>query len=197
MSTLTQQLITAEQFYNLPHPTDGSRQELIRGVVNSMPPPGTYHGVCCARLARRLGTHAEENNLGHVASNDSGFITERDPDTVRGPDLSFWSLERLPQLPAEGYVAVVPDLVVEVVSPSDVFARISKKVEHYLRHQVNLIWVVLPAERSVTVYRLGREQRTLGDAETLTGEEVLPGFSCPVAALFPEVAPSYTSRGQE
>jgi Uma2 family endonuclease len=85
MTIATQRLITAEEFLQMPDPPDGSRQELVRGVIETMPPPSTYHGVCCSRLNRRIGNFVEERNLGHLASNDSGFITERDPDTVRGP----------------------------------------------------------------------------------------------------------------
>ena len=185
MSVVTHRLITAEEFSLMPDPPDGSRQELVRGVIETMPPPSTYHGVCCARLGRRLGNFVEEKNLGFIASNDSGFITERDPDTVRGPDLSFWIRERLPQLPAEGYVALAPDLVVEVVSPSDVFSRINKKLQHYLKHQVRLIWLVLPEDRSVTVYRPQAAPVTLVNSDQLSGEDVLPGFTCPVQELFP------------
>ena len=100
MSTVGQRLITAEEFLRMPDPPDGSRQELVRGVIETRPPLDIHHRVYCARLRRRLGNFVEETNAGHLASNDSGFITERDPDTVRGPDLAFWSRERLPQLPA-------------------------------------------------------------------------------------------------
>jgi Uma2 family endonuclease len=182
---VAQKLITAEEFIRMPSPGDGSRQELVRGVIETMPPPSTYHGVCCARLNRRLANLIEDQGLGFLASNDSGFITERDPDTVRGPDLSFWSRERLPQLPLEGYVRIVPDLVVEVLSPSDVWVRVNRKVQHYLKHQVRLIWIVVSEDRSVTVYRPGQSQVLLTNSDVLTGEDVLPGFRCTVAELFP------------
>jgi Uma2 family endonuclease len=185
MTVATQRLITAEEFLRMPDPPDGSRQELVRGVIETMPARSTYHRVCRGRLGRRLGNFVEEKGLGHLASNDSGFITERDPDTVRGPDLSFWSRERLPQLPTDGYVTVAPDLVVEVVSPNDEFARVHKKIQHYLKHQVRLIWLVLPEDRSVTVYRPQAAPVTLTNSDVLSGEDVLPGFVCPVHELFP------------
>ena len=127
MATVAQKLITAEEFFRMPEPADGSQQELVRGVIVNMPPPGGRHGVCCAKVSRRIGNFVEEKGLGVVASNDTGFISERDPDTVRGPDVSFWSRERLPEVP-EGYVSIAPDLVVEVVSPSDHYSRIQKKL---------------------------------------------------------------------
>jgi len=169
----------------MPDPPDGSRQELVRGVIETMPPPSTYHGVCCLEVGYRLRKFVGEKRLGFVASNDSGFITERDPDTVRGPDLSFWTRQRLPELPLDGYVSIAPDLVVEVVSPNDVFARVHKKIQHYLKHQVRLIWLVLPEDRSVTVYRPQAAPATLGNSDLLSGEDVLPGFACPVHELFP------------
>jgi Uma2 family endonuclease len=127
VTTKARKLITAEEFARMPDPPDGSRQELVRGVIETMPRPSTYHGGCCSRIGRRLANFVEDNNLGHLACNDAGFITERDPDTVRGPDLSFWTRGRLPELPKEGYVSIAPDLVVEVVSPNDVFARAPRR----------------------------------------------------------------------
>lgn len=185
MSTATAKLITAEEFFRMPAPPDGSLQELVRGRVETMPPPSTYHGVCCMRIGRRLDAFVDANNLGWVASNDSGFVTERDPDTVRGPGLSFWTRDRLPQLPTEGYVAVVPDLVVEVLSPHDFFARFQRKLLHYLHHKVRLIWVLMPEDRSVSVYRPGCEPVLLSNSDELTGDDVLPGFRCRVNELFP------------
>ena len=181
----TAKLLTAEEFYALPQPLDGSRQELVRGRIEAMPPPSTYHGVCCMEIGFRLRLYLREHPIGWLASNDSGFITERDPDTVRGPDLSFWTRERLPQLPATGYVALAPDLVVEVVSPSDVFARLERKLLHYLQHRIRLIWVLAPEDRSISVYRPGHEPTLPTTANTLSGEDVLPGFQCQISDLFP------------
>lgn len=183
MTATAQKLITAEEFARMPDPPDGSQQELVQGVIVTMPPPGGRHGACCSRINRRLATLVEDNNLGTVFSNDAGFITERDPDTVRGPDVSFWSREQLPEVPV-GYIQVPPDLVVEVVSPSDQYSRIQKKVKHYLEKGVRLIWVADPEDCSVTVYRNGDTMKILSESETLTGEDVLPGFTCRVGDLF-------------
>src|ERR1700683_3700384 len=143
MSVVTQRLITAEEFMQLPDPPDGSRQELVRGVIVTMPPPKPPHGACCSRIARRLGMLVEERKLGEVFSNDTGFISARNPDSVRGPDLAFWSLERMPRVPTT-YADVPPDLAVEVVSPDDHFSRIQSKVRHYLAIGVQIVWVVDP-----------------------------------------------------
>ncbi len=184
MATVGQRLITAEEFARMPAAADGSRQELVRGVIETMPPPGALHGACCSRIDRRLGTFVEAQQLGHVCCNDTGFISERSPDTVRGPDVSFWSRERLPVLPS-GYPEIPPDLAVEVVSPNDHYSRVQGKVRHYLGRGVRLVWVVDPEDRSVTVYRRQQQASILGETDTLSGEDVIPGFSCRVADLLP------------
>jgi Uma2 family endonuclease len=137
MATVSQNLITAEEFFRMPSPPDGSQQELVQGRVITMPPPGGRQGVCCLKLGRRIGNFVEEHQLGTVTSNDTGFITERNPDTVRGPDLSYWSRDRLPQV-AEGYIDIPPDLAVEIISPTDHYSRIQQKVRHYLNCGVRL-----------------------------------------------------------
>jgi len=135
-------------------------------------------------MDRRLGNYVESNKLGNVLCNDTGFISERDPDTVRGADVSFWSKERLPEIP-RGYIQIVPDFAVEVVSPTDHYGRIQAKVENYLARGVRLVWVVDPIDRSVTVFRPGQQMVILTENAILTGEDVVPGFSVPVAELFP------------
>ncbi len=108
MSAITQKrLLTAEEFFLLPDPGDGSQQELVRGEVITMPPPGGMHGVSCGKAVRRIGNYVEENDRGTVACNDTGFITERGPDSVRGPDIAYWSKERLQEVPV-GYIEIAP-----------------------------------------------------------------------------------------
>jgi Uma2 family endonuclease len=184
MATVTRKLLTAEEFAQLPEPPDGAKQELVRGEIVTTPPPGGRHGVCCLKVGRRLGKYIEENGLGTVASDDTGFISERNPVTVRGPDLSYWSKERLGEVP-DGYVAIPPDLAVEVVSPNDHYSLVQGKVRHYLARGVRLVWVVDPEDRSVTAYRAKQQATILGETDTLTGEDVVPGFSCRVVDLFP------------
>ena len=84
--------------------------------------------------------------------------------------MSFWSRERLPEIP-EGYIEIPPDLAVEVVSPSDHYSRAQKKVRHHLTHGVRLVWVVDPQDRSVTVYRSRQQATILEENDTLSGED--------------------------
>ena len=118
MSTATEtKLLTAEEFFLLPNPGDGSQQELVRGEIITMPPPGGLHGVSCSKADRRIGNFVEGKDCGTVTANDTGFITERGPDSVRGPDVAYWSKEPLPVVPV-GYIEIAPDMLVEVLSPS-------------------------------------------------------------------------------
>jgi Uma2 family endonuclease len=183
MSTVASKLVTAEEFMKMPEPTDGSKQELVRGVIVTMPPPKGRHGVCCSKVNRLLGNHVAAKRLGHVTCNDTGFILQRNPDTVRGPDAAFWSVQRVPEVP-DGYFEVPPDLAVEVVSPDDSHTRVQEKVRNYLKHGVRMVWVVDPDLRIVTVYRSSELARTFEETETITGEDVLPEFSCRVAEMF-------------
>src|SRR5437879_4063091 len=106
MSAITQKrLITAEEFFLLPEPQDGSQQELVRGEVITMPPAGGLHGVTCSKADRKLGIFIENGPGGTLVCNDTGFVTERDPDSVRGPDLSYWTKERLKEVPV-GYIEI-------------------------------------------------------------------------------------------
>ncbi len=184
MTITAEKLLTAAEFARRPDPPDGSKEELVKGVVVTMPPPGLDHGFCQFRIGGLIDTHARPRRLGRVAV-ESGLITERDPDSVRGPDVSFWSAERLPfdQRP-RGYSDAVADLCAEVLSPSRRAVDIAEKVREYLQAGVRLVWVVDPIARTVAVHRPQQAERTLTVADTLTCEDVLPGFACPVADLF-------------
>jgi Uma2 family endonuclease len=185
MSTIAQKkLLTAEEFFLLPEPGDGSQQELVRGEIITMPPPGGMHGVTCLKTGRRIGNFVEDHDRGTVVSNDTGFVTERAPDTVRGPDISYWSKERLHEVPV-GYIDVAPDMLVEVQSPSNTSKQIRAKLKEYFAKGVRLVWVIAPEDRTLTIYRTHDEGRVLHETAKATGEEVLPGFTCLVSELLP------------
>ncbi len=185
MSTVTtNKLLTAEEFFLLPSPPDGSQQELVRGEVITMPPPGGMHGVCCNKAGRRIGNFVEDHQLGTVTSSDTGFITERSPDSVRGPDIAYWSKERLREVPV-GYFEVAPDLLVEVLSPSNTSKQIRSRLREYFARGVRMVWVIAPEDRTLTIYRTLDEARLLHETATVTGDDVLPGFTCLVSDLLP------------
>ena len=177
-------LLTAEEFLLLPEPENGYQQELIRGEIITTAPPGGMHGVTCLKAGRRIGDFVERNDLGTVTSNDTGFITERGPDSVRGPDISFWSKKRLPTVPV-GYIETAPDLLVEVLSPSNTSKQIRAKLKEYFATGVRLVWVVAPEDRTLTIYRIPNEGRVLHESALVSGEDVLPEFTCRVSDLLP------------
>ena len=125
--------------------------------------------------------------LGRLATSDVGVWLERDPDTVREPDIAYFSAARLPlNMRVTGYAEVVPDLVVEIVSPSDTRdtrRAVRGKARMWLRYGVALVWVVQPDTRTVDVYEPDQAV-ALTDNDTLDGSEVLPGFTCPISDIF-------------
>lgn len=175
--------LTAEQFAALPDESADSL-ELVRGRVVREPPPGPEHGSLATRLAVRLGAFVERNGLGVVMA-ETGFVVATDPDTVRAPDLSFVSRDRVPARGARGaYWRMAPDLAVEILSPSNAAPEIQEKALEYLEAGSRMVWVVDPRRRTVTVYRSAREMRILTAGEALTGEDVLPGFTVALDELF-------------
>ncbi len=183
MAIATEKLLTAEEFAAMPDP--GYPVELVRGKVIEMSPPGFLHGRICVRIGRLVDAFAEEQKLGQAASNDSGVITERGPDSVRGPEVAFYSFERLPLGASPvGYPSVPPDLVFEVKSPSDRWSLIQGKVAEYLRAGVRVVCIVDPDSSRIHIHRdlVGPEVLNLND--TFTVPEVLPGFSVPVRRIF-------------
>ena len=186
MATATTELMTAEQFaaWAAAQPDDGRRYELDRGRVVVMPPPGGRHGALCRIVGLILGRYALEVGRGYACTNDTGLVLRRDPDTLRGADLLFFvESQRLDDVPI-GHVQRLPELVIEVRSPSDRDGQVLRKVQQYLAAGVQLVWIIDPDEREVFVHRRDDFLRVLDESDTLTGNGILPGFSCPVADLF-------------
>jgi Uma2 family endonuclease len=98
--------------------------------------------------------------------------------------VAYWSKERLPVVPL-GYIEIAPDLLVEVLSPGNTSKQIRAKLREYFARGVRMVWVIAPEDRTLTIYRTLDEGRLLHEPATLTGEDVLPGFSCRVSDLLP------------
>ena len=182
-TTIEARLLTAADLLRLGG--QGVRGELIRGVLCETMPTGELHGKIVTRLVGALFSFVEPRGLGTLFASDSGVWLERDPDTVREPDIAFTSVEKLP-LDAwnTGYAEMVPDLVVEIVSPSDSRREVHDKAHMWLSHGVRLVWVVHPETRTIDIYRPVEAVVTLGVQDALDGMDVLPGFSCSVSAVF-------------
>ena len=180
--TTTDQLMTAEELWNLPD--HGRRCELVRGELRELPLGGCEHGAIAANVGVSLGQWVHTHRLGSVLAR-TGFIVARQPDTVRGADIAFVSKERIPAsgLPRNFFPAA-PDLAVEVLSPGDTVGEVEDKINEYLTAGTRLVWVVNPRLRTVTVYRPGPQIAVLKEADSLSGEDVVPGFTCDVRDLF-------------
>jgi Uma2 family endonuclease len=176
--------MTAEDLLRLPD--NHRRHELIDGELHEMPLHGGEHGFACGRVAGRLGAFLERHpeDLGGLFATGTGFWLTHDPDTVRVPDVAFVSKSRLSRALVPGYPETVPDLVVEVVSPSDLADELQIKIEQWLRAGSGLVWAVYPETRSAMGFRQGGSVALLHADDVLTGEPVLPGFECKVNELF-------------
>jgi Uma2 family endonuclease len=175
--------LTAEEFAALPR--DGVRLELVRGELIAMPPAFADHGDVTGSLLAHLGYFVKTHHLGKIYGAETGFLLERQPDTVRAPDIAFIRAERVtPAASAPQWNPIVPDLVVEVASWGDRASEIAEKVRIWLEHGVRLVWVVFPPRQSVEISRADGSTDTLMSADTLSGEEVVPGFTLLVSEIF-------------
>jgi Uma2 family endonuclease len=186
MSTTTR-LITADELLTMPTYVNGSdrRYELIRGELKVMSPTKPLHGVVCARLTVKLGAFVEEHDLGETFGAETGFVVERDPDTVLGTDVAFVSRERLETVETfEKFFPFAPDLAVEVLSPGNTVKEINEKIVFHFAAGSRAVWVFNPKQGTVAVYSSPSEFQTLSDHDTLDGGDVLPGFQLKLSRLF-------------
>ncbi len=179
-----ERLLTIDEYLALPA-TD-QPTELVRGRIVVVNPANPWHGYVCSRVVFLLNQFVEERKCGSVASNDSGVITERDPDSLRGADVSYYSFERLPMeaIKQWGYPSVAPDLVFEVKSRYDRWTNILAKVAEYLNAGVRAVCVLDPERMTAAVYRDDLPAETLTAEQTLTLPGVLPGFAVQVRRFF-------------
>jgi len=176
--------MTAQEFWELYGNKKLPKYELVKGEVVEVAPPGGVHGGVAANIAADLVLHVRQNRLGRVMV-ETGYYLERDPDTVRAPDVSFIRAERLSQegLP-RGWVDGAPDLAIEVVSPTDTAAEVEAKVHDYLRSGARRVWVFYSSARRVVVYSQDGSVRWHRETDVLEDQELLPGFSLPLGEIF-------------
>jgi Uma2 family endonuclease len=171
---------TATEADLLRMPDDGWKYELVDGEIRRLSPAGGPHGRVGVELSSRLHAHVKGAKLGHVFDSSTGFRLTG--GNVRAPDVSFVSFERMAEIP-EGYVPVVPDLAVEILSPDDRPRYVLEKVGEYLQAGVRLVWVVDPKGRKAAVHRSLTAVRELDIEDALDGEDVVPGFRCVLREL--------------
>lgn len=187
MSTSQTKLMTADELDALPTygPGGDRHYELIKGELKVMSPAKPLHGIICARVAARLVIFVEEHALGEVFGAETGFLVETDPDSLVGADAAFISNERLATVERfDKFFPFAPDLAVEVLSPSNTVQEIDEKVALYFAAGSRLVWVFNPKRHTVAVYRSTLDVRLLGEADTLGGGDVLPGFTLDLSKLF-------------
>jgi Uma2 family endonuclease len=173
--------ITAEELLHLHLPD--KQVELVRGRLVVREPPGFRHGVVGLAIANRLVDFVRREGLGVVVAAETGFKLFSDPDTVRAADAAFIRRERIPDPQPLGYAALAPDLVVEVLSPSDRAGEVLNKVGDWLTAGSRLVWVIDPARRRARVYRADGSESLFDEGDALAGEDVRPGFSCLLAEV--------------
>ncbi len=180
--------MTVEEFEALP---DGVGYELVDGELKNRNVSALSSWVG-GRLLKLLSIHVDDNNLGWVFGADNGFQCFADsPRTVRKPDVSFVRADRLSAEELEkGWLRVIPDLVVEVISPNDYWDEVNEKVELFHRVGVPLIWVVGVKTRTIQITRQDGSFVSLRESDELAGETIVPGFRCRVAELFPPRKPA-------
>lgn len=156
-------------------PEDGRTYELVDGHI-LMSPGGYRHGQVALAIGSALLAYARRHHAGHALDSSTGF---RLPGgNVRSPDASFVSNARVPQPPPDDFASVVPDLVVEVLSPSERAGALAAKIREYFAAGVRLVWVLNPKARTATIHRPDGLPQSLDEQGTLEGDDVLPGFRC-------------------
>jgi Uma2 family endonuclease len=177
------ELMTAEQFGKRPHP--GYPEELVQGRVVAMRVPDRLHGYVCGKSDRILGNFVDGHSLSRVLSNDSGVITQRNPDTVRGADIAYYSFARLPKGPLPtGYGPEVPELVVEVRSAGDRWREVLEKVSEHLNAGTLVVVVLDPEPQIAHVFSADEPPRRFGADEELILPGVLEDFRVRVGQFF-------------
>jgi Uma2 family endonuclease len=186
MTAVATKPISAEEFYdwvNLPE-NRGRNFELELGEIVEMTKPGKFHGFVCGNIARILGNFAASRKKGYVCTNDTGIIVDRDPDTVRGPDILFFEDTSSAADIGRKYAETPPSVAIEVLSPNDTHGKIMKRVSEQLSFGTPLVWVVDFDKESVTIHRLGKSATVIEGIQEITGEDVLPDLKCAVSEFF-------------
>lgn len=176
-------LVTAEELLSIPEVH--ARCDLFRGEVVWTSFNSGLGGEIATEFVWRMGNHVRQRGLGACFSG-CGFILERGPDTVLGPDVAFVRAERLPAVIPEGYMVGPPDIAVEIVCPDDSARYVLDKIVAYLEAGTPIVWVVEPTREVVMEYRGDGRFRVLSGKDRLGGGDVLPGFEIVVGELFAE-----------
>jgi Uma2 family endonuclease len=182
VSTITRHITTAEQLLDA---GDIGRCELVRGELHMMTPAGGEHGGIANESAFQITAFVKKHKLGRVYAAKTGFVLQRNPDTVLAADVAFVRSDRVPKgRGRRGFFEGHPDFVVEVLSPNDRAEEVDEKVRDWLDAGCQLVWVVNPKSESVSIHRPPRHAETLMRRDRIDGDQVLPGFQTEIATFF-------------
>ena len=176
-------LLTAADLAAMPDdlPSGPVKYELEDGRLVVMPLPGGIHGAVNANIVFQLKLQGDQAGHGKTLA-ETGVILRTNPDRVVGPDCCFVAADALPsKYSREGFLSSVPALIVEVRSKNDTPAELERKAGEYLAAGARLVWVVDPIREIAVVYQAGHPPRTLGAADELSAEEIIPGFRLSIA----------------
>lgn len=180
---IEKKLVTAQDLAELPSGM-GVRYELIEGELIEMSPSGGKHGYMTLLLGYFFNKFLFENPIGQLTGAESGF-TVIQPNTVRAPDIAFIPNERIPEggIP-DGYLDIVPSLIVEVVSPNDKVGDVETKTKMWLSFGVIQVWNVYPGTKQVQVFYTGGSSKLYQGDDAVPGGEILPGFELALKDIF-------------
>lgn len=182
MTTISKTM-TVEEFAE--HAATHGRCELIKGEVIDLSPAGERHGKITNRLNFFISAWVYQQKLGEVYTAETGFRLDDDgAPTVRAPDIAFIAASRAAAAANKSFCPIALDLVVETLSPDDRVGEISAKVQWWLSHGVRAVWVVNPEDQSIAIHTRGQQTRWFNATESLTGGDVIPGFTCEIADIF-------------
>ncbi len=176
---LTKHAISVEELLAMPN---AEEYELSRGELVHVNPNNPTHGRLAAEIAAAMISYVRPRRLGTTMV-EAGFVLARNPDTMRGPDVSFLRAARAAGLPSRGFIEGPPDLAVEVVSPDNTRRYLLSKAGEYIAAGTSLVWIIDPYEQSaVVITAAGRSE--LGRRGILDGADVIPGFQLRLDGLF-------------
>ena len=159
--------------------------ELVEGKLVSLPFAPMEHGAVSANVSGVLRNWARKSGLGRILANEAGVLTKRDPDTVRGAEAAYVSYQRRPKgQRSTGFAKHPPELIVEVIGRGQGWDAMVGKAAEYLGFGVDRVWIVDPDRRRAWVFRGDEEPCVFEEDDTLSDEQILPGFSCRVAEFF-------------
>jgi len=161
--------------------------EVIHGEWVKRPMAGELHGAIEANVVLLFGGFVKANKLGRIYTGDTTFVLEGTPEnieTMRLPDVAFVSAGRVKDIDREGFYYLAPDLAIEIVSPSEKTTETQSKINDFLRTGTRQVWVLYPDTRQISVHLADGSSRIFSSSDSISGGDVLPGFSISVNKIF-------------